>query len=370
MLSSRKVLGAIVVVIVVFLSQAVTRALTPEEGADLIAGRLEQAQIKDGPDAGLWPQEVPFLGPITAAMASAYEWLGNPAYRASADLAGAWILDTAVSQGNLFGDEAYAFVRLSEISDDPNHNIWQNALADFFLSPRKHHNESSTEEYLQAFEGLESSTAVFYLAHLLVAADYVQDEDTDVYRRALISHLYRVDDEAVFPMMALGVATWALFLTDTPADTPLLAYETLANPYWDEVTVGDLPDMLATHQVPEGEPFAGSFYWRLDHTDGGTGGVTAGYTEDAIFGTLGLVAAASKSPEGASQEQDEAIEAARNALLLGIDEAGCVYEHLARQGVMYDVFAGEMLEALWRVEQHLNRDVAVETEADGVVESE
>jgi len=369
MLCGQQRCGAVLVMILALLGQSAAIGWTPEEAVDLIAGRLEQAQIKEGPDAGLWPQEVQFLGPITAGMICAYEWLGNASYLASAVLAGTWILDTAVSQGNLLGDEAYAFARLSEVSDDPNQNVWQNALADFFLSPRKGHCEFSTEEYLDNFDDLEPSTATFYLAHFLVAADHVQDEDTDVYRKALISHLYRVDDDAAFPMMALGAATWALMLTDTPLDTPIVAYGTLANPYWDGVTVGDLRDLLAGHQVPEGEPFVGSFYWRFDHTDGGTGGVTAGYTEDAIFGTLGLVAAAPKNA-GGTEEVDEAIEAAREALLLGIDEEGNVYEHLARQGVMYDVFSGEMLEALWSVEQHLNRDVAVETETDEIVESE
>ncbi len=367
MLFTQKTFGSVLMILMV-IGQSVTVALTPEEGADLIASRLEQDQIKDGLNAGLWQDEVQFLGPITAAMASAYEWLGNPAYRVSADLAGVWILDGAVAQGNLFGDEAYAFMRLSEVADDPNHNIWRNALADFFLSPRKHHNEDSTEQYLEAFDRLEPSTAVFYLGHYLIAADYVQDEDTDVYRQAVIHHLYQVDDNAGFPMMALGAATWALILTDTPADTPILAHGVVSNPYWDGVTVGDLPDLLAGHQVPEGEPFAGSFYWRFDHTDGGTGGVAAGYTEDAIFGTLGLVAAASKSADGADEEAEQAIEAAREALLLGIDADGRVYEHLAQQGVLYNVFAGEMLEALWSVEKYLGRDTAVETEPDVVVE--
>jgi hypothetical protein len=189
-----------------------------------------------------------------------------------------------------------------------------------------------------------------------VAADYVQDEDTDVYRRALIDHLYRVDNEASFPVMALGVATWALTLTNTPADTPIVAYGVLPNPYWEGVAMGDLQDVLAAHQVPEGEPFAGSFYWRFDHTDGGTGGVVAGYTEDAVFGTLGLIAAASENADETTDEVDGAIAAAQAALLHGIDENGNVYGHLTRQGETYNAFSGEMLHVLWSIEQHLDRD--------------
>ena len=332
MLSSQRMFGSILVLILMLLGQKVTVALTPAEAVDLIAARLEGEQIKEDAEAGLWPWEVLFMGPIVTGMASAYEWTEDPLYRSSADLAGAWILDAAIAQGNLLGDEAYALVRLSEISDDPSHNIWQNALVDFFLSPRKHHSEDSTEEYLQAFDDLEPSTATFYLAHYLVAADYVQDEDTDAYRKALIGHLYRVDDEADFPTMALGVATWALSLTNTSPDTPIMAYGSLPNPYWEGVTAGDLHGILRGHQVPEGEPFAGSFYWRFDHTDGGTGGVVAGYTEDVVFGTLGLVATASKNADETSERADEAIAAAQAALLHGIDENGNVYGHLTRQG--------------------------------------
>jgi len=362
--------GAVLVMILALLGQSAAIGWTPEEAVDLIAGRLEQAQIKEGPDAGLWPQEVPFLGPIATGMASVYEWMGNPAYRDSADLAGAWILDTAVAQGNLLGDEAYAFVCLSEISDDPDHNIWQNALVDFFLSPRKNHAERSTQEYLRAFAGLEPSTAVFYLAHYLVAADYVQDEDTDVYRQELISHLSRVDDEATFPVMAVGVATWALTATNTSVDRPITSYELPPHALWDGLTVGDLPAMLAGQQVPEGEPFAGSFYWRLDHTDGGTGGVIAGYTEDAVFGALGLVAVASNDADGGSEETREAIIAARSALLDGIDENGQVYEHLARQGAMYNTFSGEMLQVLWSIEQYLAGGIVMDAEPETAAEPE
>ncbi len=371
MLSSHsRMLGSVLALILILLGQSTTIALTPEEAVDLLATRLDQLQVKDGPDAGLWSVEMLFMGPIVTGMACAYEWTDDPTYQASADLAGAWILDAAIAQGNLLGDEAYAFVRLSEISDDPSHNEWQNALVDFFLSPRKHHNESTTAEYLRAFDGLEPSTAVFYLAHYLVAADYVQDQDTDVYRRELISHLSRVDDDASFPVMALGVATWALVTTDTPEDRPITSYEVLPYAPWDGVTVGDLPEMLAGHQVPEGEPFAGSFYWRFDHTDGGTGGVIAGYTEDAVFGTLGLIAVASKSDGGGSEDADLAITAAQAALLEGIDEDGQVYGHLGRQGATYNTFSGEMLQVLWSVEQYLDREVAVTPEPEVAVESE
>lgn len=353
--------GLVGVLILAVLMQTAATAMTSEEAVELMAMRLDQNQIKEGPDAGLWPLEMAFLGPITTGMASAYEWTGDPAYRQAAELAGEWVLTTAIAQGSLFGDEAYAFVWLSETADDPSHNMWQNALVDFYLSPRKQHNEDTTEEYLAAFDGLEPSTAVFYLAHHLVAADYVEDQDVDVYRQTLLAHLSRVDDEAVFPVMALGIATWALVTTDSLAETPIVANPMqLHSPLWDGLAVGDMPGLLASHQVPEGELFAGSFYWRFDHTDAGTGGVVSGYTEDTIFGTLGLVAAASQRRAEADEEMDQAIQAAQAALLHGVDENGQVYEHLTCQGATRDTFAGEMLQVLWSVEQYLNPDVAVE----------
>lgn len=370
LLSHSRMLGSVLAAIVVLLSQNVTIALTPDEAVDVLAGRLDQTQIKDGPDAGAWPLETLFMGPMVTGMASAYEWTGDPTYQASAGLAGDRILVLSVAQGNLLGDEAYAFMQLSEISDDPTHNVWQNALVDFFLSPRKHHNENTTEEYLRAFDGLESSTAVFYLSHYLVAADYVDDQDTDVYRRALISHLSWVDDDSSFPVMALGVATWALITTDTAEDRAITSHEVRPYEPWEGIAVGDLPAILASHQVPDGEPFAGAFYWRFDHTDGGTGGVVAGYTEDAIFGTLGLLAVASKSADGENEEADQAIAAAQTVLLDGIDEDGQVYEHLSRQGLTYNTFSGEMLEVLWNIEQYLNREVPADAEPEVEVGTE
>ncbi len=361
MLRSHRLFNAVAILMLAVLAGNAAVAMTAQEAVELIATRLDQSQIKDGPDAGLWPLEMTYLGPIATGMASAYEWAQVPAYRSSAELAGEWILATAVAQGNLFGDEAHALVNLSEMAEDPNHNIWQNALVDFFASPRKVEYEGSTEVYLQVFDELEPSTATFYLAHYLVAADYVEDPDVDIYRRTLIAHLSRVSDEATFPVMALGAATWALTLTDSPAETFVAAHEVRPYPsYWDGVTVGDLPELLASHQVPGDELFGGSFYWRLDHTDGGTGGVVSGYTEDTVFGTLGLVAVASKSQAEPGDEIHQAILAAQEALLHGVDETGQVYEHLTRNGAMYNTFSGEMMQVLWSIDQYLNRDVPVD----------
>jgi len=109
------------------------------------------------------------------------------------------------------------------------------------------------------------------------------------------------------------------------------------------VTLADLPGLLLGHQVLPGVQDAGSFYWRFDHGYGGVPSAVSGYTEDTIFGTLGLVAASRADP---ALEFDAAILAARQALLGGVYGGGVVYEHLWLQGAIYYAYAGEMLQVL------------------------
>ena len=52
------------------------------------------------------------------------------------------------------------------------------------------------------------------------------------------------------------------------------------------------------------------------------------------------------------------------------DEDGYVYQHLTRQGDAYNTFAGEVLQALWSIEEYLGRDAADDVEAGVVGESE
>jgi len=49
----------------------------------------------------------------------------------------------------------------------------------------------------------------------------------------------------------------------------------------------DLPWFLASHQ----EPATGTFYWRFDHAVDADTGWAYGFTEDTVFGALGLQAA-------------------------------------------------------------------------------
>ena len=350
-------------------------ALLPIEAVDLMATHLDQDQVKSGANAGLWMPEVLFMGPTAGGMACAHLWTGNPDYYAAAELAGYFILQFADAQGNLLGDEVCAFIRLSEASENPADNVWRSALEQWYISMRREGYEESTWEYIEYFEAMDVSTAVFYIAQHMLGAYYVDDRDKAVWRQALIMYLSQVDDEAGFPVMALGSATWALAATGPLDDTPVTSYP--AKPYWDGVVLSDLPGLLASHQVPEGEAFAGSFYWRFDHTAGDTGGIVAGYTEDAIYSTLGLVEAAKLEAEAGDSETedgdgasdlDSRIEAAQAALLDGIDSEGRVFQHLGQAGETYYAYSGEMLQVLWGIQEYVSMQSEADPEADSDVD--
>jgi hypothetical protein len=303
-------------------------------------------------------------------MVCAYEWLGETSYYSSAWRGGYYIIQLTDFQGNMLGDEAYAFTRLSDafstgvppsVGTWGSVNLWYNALREFYNSVRHPDFEGTTEGYLHHFDADEPSTAVFYLAHHVIATYYINDVDKVLWRDALIKHLSRVDDDADFPVLALAAATWALAKVGAlDADTPVA---NASVPQWRDVVLADLPALLMSHQVPEGEPFAGSFYCRFDHTSGGIEGPAAGYTEDAMFGALGLVAAASGLDEcPAKDDFTEAIAAAQEMLLQGVGVEGEVYEHVSRQGDTYHAFAGELLQTLWSVKQYQDARSAVQEE--------
>ncbi len=338
--------------------QSATAALPAEDVATALAVRLEQNQLKDGPNRGLWAPEVFFAGPATMGMVCAYEWTDNPAYMESAKLGGEYILWIGVAMGHLLGDEAYALMCLSRTADNPDSNIWRIALTNFYDTLRD--KGGTTQDYIELFAQADPSTTTFYVAHHLVVAYYVDDLDKNVWRDALIRHLSRVDDgKSQFPVMALGATTWALATTGTLDDTPVSSSG--GAPMWAGVTLRDLPSILLGHQVPEGESFGGSFYWRFDHTSGRFQGASAGYTEDAIYGTLGLVAAASAGENAPDESMEEVIRAAYAALLDGVDAEGKVYEHLSHDGQSYHAFAGEMLQGLWAVQKYLDSLADVQT---------
>jgi len=360
MLLLRQMYCPIAVLVVVLSVPGASADLSSEDAVVLIATRLQQNQVLDGPETGLWPGEESFMGPITAGMACAYDWTGDISYMFTARSGAFYLLHAANLRGNLLGDEAYALVRMSqlhkkELGGEPGAaDQWIGALASFYdslrLSPT---DEGSTQAYIDYFDDGEPSANVFFFAHHVVAAYYVDDPDKEIWRDALIAQLTRVDDDtSSLPVMALGVATWALAKIDKLDDTPVAS--TGESPsYWDGVMLRDLPMLLLGHQVPPGELFAGSFYWRFDHGGGGSPSMAAGFTEDAVYCTLGLATAASLKINLQNEEMRQAVLFAQEALLQGIDADGAVHEHLCRQGEIRHVFAGEVLQGLWGVKQYL-----------------
>jgi hypothetical protein len=315
---------------------------------DAIAARLEQNQVKEGFTSGEWDDKWGFNGSIVAGMVDAYECTEKELYRASAVLGGEFILRDVPCDAFL-GDEIYAFCKLGGLEGTADGVQWQDVVNGFFDAAGS--TPEAVRGYTDLYYGVDSSNTPG-AAH---------------WRQALIDHLGRVgDDVAEFPVMALGVATWALIETGVLDDTPVGPFD--GDPYWEGVRLSDLPGLLAGHQVPEGEPFSGSFYWRFDHTSGPLPGPAAGYTEDAIYGTLGLVAFASLKENADREDLKQAILAARDALLAGVDADGTVYERLSHEGKKYYAYAGEMLQTLCRVEEYLKAQEETAMEEDVPVE--
>ena len=237
---------------------------------------LQTTQYEGGMLDGAWPGEEAYTGSIVAGLTAVYEMTFDEGYEVAAVAGGEFIL--RVANGNYYGDEAYALVCLSRISQDETQNVWRSAVSEFYQNV-KDKAGGGTVGYVTQFEETQLTRAVFYLAHHTVAAWYVDAEDKDVWRESLPAFLARVDESSThFPVMALAVATWALAETG-PLDDSLIDGEGQGAAYWQGVTLADLPRLLASHQVTEGD-LAGSFYGRFDHSDGGQGVAEAGYAED------------------------------------------------------------------------------------------
>jgi hypothetical protein len=332
--------------------------------ANRVAFCLEQSQIKDGARTGMWPSEPSFAGPPTTGVVCAYQWIGDSAYLQAAELGGTYILWVGGSTGHLLGDEAYALAGLSELSENPKENAWRAALSRFYENLHSP-GGITTPEYINLLTQGDPSNNVFYVAHHTVAAYYVDDADKEIWRTALIRCLASVDDRSNYPVQALGVATWALAQTGELGDTLVDSVD--SGSYWSGVALKDLPELLLSHQIPEGEPFAGSFYWHFEHPDSQTDVLAGGWTEDAIFGTLGLVAAASGRTGEDAERLRKAIEAAHVVLLQASDADGRVFEHLSRIGSSYYTYGGELLQTLWAVQQYMDRVESAAAEAPGAL---
>jgi len=304
------------------------------EAVEAVSNRLVSEQVKNGSSKGSWPSEINLTGSIVSGMVSAYELNCKEECKRSAEWGGEYVLWAA--QNNFYGDEVYALTRLSQIASDPCNNSWHTTVSEFYYNVK--YSAGGTENYISNFYGIELSTAVFYMANHVVSAYYIDAEDKEIWRNGLIELLSRVDDYSVYPVMALGAATWALATTG-PLDETSIHSSGEGAPYWEHKKLTDLPDLLLSHQVQDGQPGAGGFYWQFGHTDNSPNG----YTEDAIFATRGLVAAYWADPD---PNLKSAILMSRTALLNGISSDGEVRERLSQEGSIYNTYAGEMLQVL------------------------
>ena len=330
---------------------------TLEYCLEAVANRLEQGQLDDG----AWPGEEAYTGSLVIALAGAYALTGDAEYASAAADGGNFILTSAA--GNYYGDEAYGLVCLSRMEDDPVQTPWW-AAAEGFYSNVKYLATGSTVGYVSQFLETELSASVCLVSHHTVAAYAVDAEDKAIWREGLVRFLVLIDDDfAVFPVMALGAATWALATTGDLDDTLLDPWDEGAA-YWQGRTFADLPAMLLEHQVPDGND-AGSFYWRFDHRVEQLGQSAGGYTEDTAFGLLGLVAASEVQND---LRVREGVALARAALLSGCDEDGVVHGHLWLGGQERYVYGASSLRALTgsvsradlNLDGHVdNRDLAV-----------
>ncbi len=306
-----------------------------QETIEIVADRL-------GEDGAVGLNEIDFTGSIIAGRVSAYELIGDNAYKISAELAGENILSIASS--NFKGDELFALARLSQISSDPNENPWWTALCDFYQNVQN--SVDGTEDYISQFASAGPSTAVFNLAYFVITAYYVDTEDKEVWRRELINYLAQIDnDSSDSPVMVLGIATWALALTGELDDTLLDTSGTEATCWNHRKKLKDLPTILLNQQVPNDELYAGSFYRQFDHDSDGMSGLPRGDIEDTIFATLGLIGAYQENP---SSEIEDAIISAYQVIVETINAADGSRYHRSDWMCLddYRLLAAEILQVI------------------------
>lgn len=307
-------------------------ALPLSETLEAVADSL----VKNQSSNGAWPGEWGYTGSIVAGLAQAYQVTGKASYNEATELSVIFILES--SGGNFYGDEAYALARLTEVTGN---QTYADIVWDFY-------NGLDTHAYIRGFNATTAEKATFFIAYHTVAAHMVGATDAGIWREALINYLSLVDDDlSCFPVMTLGVATWALAQTGPMDSTRIDPFGLTDGSYWEDVTLSDLPDMLSTHQVLSGKQ-AGSFYVRFDHTPpGGPGYEASGYTEDTIFGVLGLIAAnAVDAADDTGWNFDEEIQNSTEVLAKAVHQSGLVQEHIWTGNLMYYFFGGELLQTL------------------------
>ena len=302
---------------------------------------------------GSWPGEYHYTGSLMAGLINAYEITNKEIYKEASELAAVFILLS--SEGNFYGDEAYAIARLGEVTGEQGYT---NIVRSFY-------DMLDTHSYISGFNETHPEKATFYISFHAVASHMVGAEDAGVWREAIIHYLSQVDDDiSYFPVMTLGVATWALVQTGPMDDTRIDPFSSTGVDYWEGVILSDLPDLLSTHQVLSGE-YAGSFYVRFDHTAPGPGYFESGYTADTVYGLLGLIAANDVNDINDIGEQEvnnleettimswdfnEEIQNARDILPKSVHQSGLVQEHIWEGTQIYYLYGGELLETFSKKE--------------------
>ena len=246
-------------------------------------------------------------------------------------------------------------MKLSEISCDPKNNQWRTALIGFFQGVHGQPaypplNVAGTPGYIQSFAyDTDIPNAVFFIANFTVAA-YMLTQRIRISGTYLISYLASTQDDQtgnVLPILAFGTATWAAE-TESLDNTPVLPYPS-GSPaaIWVGMKLKGLPAFLQSQRSPDSlYPSGGNFYWRFDHQWG------CGYTEDDIFGLMGLV---SSQKRVSTLNFNSDVQAVRSHLLNAIDDSGAVWDYVdwdivpcPVQGASdnYSYIAGELLMAL------------------------
>jgi len=326
----------VLLLVCVLFAPVSTIALPLDETIEAVADCIIENQNSDGS----WSGEQGYTGTILAGLLQAYQVKEKASYLEAAELSVQFIFDSA--GGNFYGDEAYALARLSEITGE---QIYADVVRDFY-------NMLDTYAYIKGYDAVSREKSTFFIAYHAVAAHMVSANDAAIWREECISHLSWVgDDLSYFPVMTMGLATWALVQTGPMDDTMIDPFGLSDVSYWEGVTLRDMPDLLASHQVPDGE-YAGSFYVRFDHTAPGPGYEASGYTEDTTYGVLGLIAADALGQTDEPGVDDETgwnfdgeIQSAREVLAESVHQSGLVQDHIWLGSQMYYLFGGEMLQA-------------------------
>lgn len=334
-----------VLLVVIAVASVPAHAMTVGDATRAMADLLTEGQLLEGTWLdGSWRHEYVYTGSIVTGLVSAARQTGmtgaSSDYLASARGGGLFIFNSA--GGAYFGEEVLALTELKEISGFP---LGIDPVPGFFAQVKA----NGTKKFIKDFVDPEPSSLVHALANYVIAAWETDAADKSIWRQALIDSLAKVDDgNGAIPVMALGAATWGLGKIGS-LDDSLVDSAGKGKAMWLDITAADLPYLLIDHQVPQGEFDSGTFYWRFDHGSGETDNVPAGYVEDAMFSSLGLLAHHDALLADPNHDPAElalfsgALLDATKAILSSLNAGGTVHEHLNLGGLSLNAYAGEML---------------------------